>query len=259
MSPRLLVPTNNSMRESPSPCPNPMGGQAAWHARRGWVFVACDHLCVGDSSMPTQIDDISFEVMAAVNAAVVESVTSLLASGEVDPDFPPIDGLVRIGLGQSMGGCLLIVQQGLHATFGVLGCSAIHTVLAWRPLALVPKWSPAPSCRLLRPPPQTSRFPPGVFTWTTNPKMWCSIRRQSPRRTTARGMSRCWCGPIWPICTTVLPPGSACGPNEKSRTAAHGGPAARSVGRPVWCRQDLAERRPPRDVRDVVRLRRLRR
>lgn len=113
-----------------------MGGQAAWHARRGWVFVACDHLCVGDTSMPTQIDDISFEVMAAVNAAVVESVTSLLASGELDPDFPPIDGLVRIGLGQSMGGCLLIVQQGQHATFdaiGVLGYSAIHTVLASPP------------------------------------------------------------------------------------------------------------------------------
>ncbi len=112
------------------------GGQAAWHARRGWVFVACDHLCVGESSMPVELDDVSFEVMAAVNAATVERVTALLASGELDPGFPPLDGIVRIGIGQSMGGCLLIVQQGQHATFdgvGVLGYSAIHTVLALPP------------------------------------------------------------------------------------------------------------------------------
>ncbi len=112
------------------------GGQAAWHAQRGWIFVACDHLCVGDSSMPTDPSEVSFEVAAAVNAATVEGVTSLLARGDLDADVPPIEGLVRIGIGQSMGGCLLIVQQGQHATFdgiGVLGYSAIHTVLAMPP------------------------------------------------------------------------------------------------------------------------------
>jgi alpha-beta hydrolase superfamily lysophospholipase len=112
------------------------GGQAAWHAHRGWVFVACDHLYVGESSQPTDIANVSFELMAAVNAATVQHVTALLASGDLDPGFPPVDGLVRIGLGQSMGGCLLIVQQGQLGTFdgiGVLGYGATHTVLAMPP------------------------------------------------------------------------------------------------------------------------------
>jgi alpha-beta hydrolase superfamily lysophospholipase len=116
--------------------PGTRGGQAAWHAERGWVFVACDHLCVGESSMPSDPSAVSFEVMAAVNAATVDHVTALLTGGELAPGFPPLDGLTRIGIGQSMGGCLLIVQQGQLATFdaiAVLGYSAVHTVLAMPP------------------------------------------------------------------------------------------------------------------------------
>ena len=67
------------------------GGQAGWHAERGWIFVACDHLGVGDSSL-------------------------------ADPAV--------LGIGQSMGGCLTVVQQARHESYdgvGVLGYSAIHT------------------------------------------------------------------------------------------------------------------------------------
>lgn len=115
------------------------GGQAAWHAERGWIFVACDHLCVGESSIPSNFAGVSYETVAAVNAATVEKVTALLASGDIDAEFPAVPGLVRIGIGQSLGGCMLIVQQGQHATFdgiGVLGYSAVHTVLA------MPPWTP---------------------------------------------------------------------------------------------------------------------
>ena len=112
------------------------GGQAAWHARRGWIFVSCNHLCVGDSAIPTDPSLLTFEIMAAVNAATVAGVTELLKSGALDPSFPAVQGLTLIGIGQSMGGCLLIVQQGQHATFdgvGILGYSAVHTVLAMPP------------------------------------------------------------------------------------------------------------------------------
>ena len=112
------------------------GGQAAWHARRGWIFVACDHLCVGESARPTDPSQTTFENMTAVNAATVEAVTALLNRGELHPSFPAVLGLTRIGIGQSMGGCLLVVQQGQHATFdgvGILGYSAIHTVLPMPP------------------------------------------------------------------------------------------------------------------------------
>ncbi|MDO8364775.1 MAG: hypothetical protein Q7V88_17930 [Actinomycetota bacterium] len=113
-----------------------LGGQAAWHAQRGWAFVAVDHLCVGESAMPADPSLATFEIMAAANAATVERVTELLSTGALDASFPAMNGLTRIGIGQSMGGCLLVVQQGRHATFdgvGILGYSAIHTVLPMPP------------------------------------------------------------------------------------------------------------------------------
>jgi hypothetical protein len=112
------------------------GGQAGWHASRGWVFVSCDHLFVGESDAPEHPDDLTFEILAAVNAATVEHVWSRLLDGALSPSFPALADPVRIGIGQSMGGCLTIVQQGRHGTYdgiGILGYSARHTVLAMPP------------------------------------------------------------------------------------------------------------------------------
>ncbi len=111
------------------------GGQAGWHADRGWVFVACDHLFVGESDAPSDPTRLTLEHVAAANHATVTEVMRRLAAGEVADDFPPITGAVTLGVGQSMGGCLTIVQQGQHRTYdgiGILGYSAIHTVL-WMP------------------------------------------------------------------------------------------------------------------------------
>src|SRR5262245_4012028 len=44
-----------------------VGGEAGWHAARGWVFVACDHLCVGESDTPTDGARDTFEHIAAAN------------------------------------------------------------------------------------------------------------------------------------------------------------------------------------------------
>jgi len=111
------------------------GGQAGWYAERGWIFVGCDHLSVGGSDAPSDPTTLSFEVVAAANHATVTEVMRRLEAGEVADDFPPVRGAVTLGIGQSMGGCFTIVQQGQHATFdgiGVLGFSAIQTVL-WMP------------------------------------------------------------------------------------------------------------------------------
>jgi pimeloyl-ACP methyl ester carboxylesterase len=112
------------------------GGQAGWHAGRGWIFVACDHIYVGESDGPERPGELTFENLAAANAATVESIWSQLLSGTLDDAVPALSGAVRLGIGQSMGGCLTIVQQGQHETFdgvGVLGYSARHTVLAMPP------------------------------------------------------------------------------------------------------------------------------
>ncbi|HXY91923.1 MAG TPA: hypothetical protein VEP49_05560, partial [Acidimicrobiia bacterium] len=112
------------------------GGQAGWHAARGWVFVGCDHLFVGDSDTPSDPGQLTFDTVAAANAATVAHVLSLLADGKVADSFPAVRDPVVLGIGQSMGGCFTIVQQGRHATYdgiGVLGFSALQTTLAFPP------------------------------------------------------------------------------------------------------------------------------
>jgi alpha-beta hydrolase superfamily lysophospholipase len=111
------------------------GGQAAWHASRGWIVVAIDHLATGDSTRP-EPERLTYEDIARVNVATVEVVSARLAEGTVADGYPPVEPAVRLGIGQSMGGCLLTVAQAHHGTFdgiGVLGSSAVHTVVPTRP------------------------------------------------------------------------------------------------------------------------------
>jgi pimeloyl-ACP methyl ester carboxylesterase len=111
------------------------GGQAGYHTDRGWIFVACDHLCVGESAMPSSMGDLTLERLAAANHATVTEVLRRLADGALADDFPAVSSPVVLGMGQSMGGCLTVVQQAHQATFdaiAVLGFSAIETIL-WMP------------------------------------------------------------------------------------------------------------------------------
>jgi alpha-beta hydrolase superfamily lysophospholipase len=117
---------NRRYFDLPVDLPGPgRSSEARWHAERGWCFVACDHLGVGDSSRP-EPTALTIESLAAANDATVRAITARLGEARV---------AARIGLGQSMGGCLTIAAQGLHHTFdgiAVLGFSAIHTVLPTR-------------------------------------------------------------------------------------------------------------------------------
>lgn len=106
------------------------GGQAGYHvANQGWIFVACDHLGVGESSVPAP-DVLTLEAIAQANKATVEHVMTKLSDGSLAAGFPPIADAIRIGMGQSMGGGLTILLQGRDPTFdgvAILGFSAIHT------------------------------------------------------------------------------------------------------------------------------------
>jgi pimeloyl-ACP methyl ester carboxylesterase len=118
------------------PDANGRHGQAGFHAARGWVFVAVDHLGVGDSTVPSDDGRVTYEVVARVNAAAVEAVMARLEGGSLVAGFPRVRDAVRLGIGQSMGGCFLLVTQGQHGVFdgiGVLGFSAIHTSIPSRP------------------------------------------------------------------------------------------------------------------------------
>jgi pimeloyl-ACP methyl ester carboxylesterase len=115
--------------------PGDNAGQAKWHTDRGWVFVECDHLGVGDSTIPGRgVLTIARGVLA--NKAAVEAVLQGLAAGTISADTAPIADPVVIAIGQSMGGLVTIALEGqFHRFDGIatLGFSGIQTILPERP------------------------------------------------------------------------------------------------------------------------------
>jgi pimeloyl-ACP methyl ester carboxylesterase len=118
------------------------GGEAGFHTDRGWVFVACDHLGFGDSTVPKE-HVLNFENIARGNDATVAAVMRKLENGTLAQGLAPVKQATRLGIGQSMGGCFTIVAQGQLRTFdgvGILGYSAIHTVVPHRPGTTPAAW-----------------------------------------------------------------------------------------------------------------------
>jgi pimeloyl-ACP methyl ester carboxylesterase len=127
------------------------GAQADWHAERGWVFVSVDHLGVGDSSQHDS-ERLTYTPVAAASHAAEAEVLQRLAAGTLVDGLPKVERPVTIGIGQSMGGSLTVVQQGRYHGYdgiGVLGYSAVHThpptapgapplVMAWLPRDAMP-------------------------------------------------------------------------------------------------------------------------
>ena len=108
--------------------------QAQYHTDHGWPVVAIDHLGVGDST-PEVCARITIEDIAAANHAAVQKIAGLLAGGDVVDGYPALTNNRKIGIGQSMGGGVTVImaaQQRTYDAIGVLGYSAIHTVLPLR-------------------------------------------------------------------------------------------------------------------------------
>jgi hypothetical protein len=86
---------------------------------------------VGESTIPDLLA-LTLVQLAAVNHATVQSVLGRFRDGSLPLPLEPPGPLPVVGAGQSMGGCLLTVQQGRHRTFdavAILGWSGLQTVL----------------------------------------------------------------------------------------------------------------------------------
>ena len=79
--------------------------------------MSCDHLATGDSTHPEDVLSLTYEQLAAANHATAVAILDQLRSGTFEPGIPAIDVRAAMGMGQSMGGCLLTVQQANHRTF----------------------------------------------------------------------------------------------------------------------------------------------
>ncbi|OZF25703.1 hypothetical protein CH296_26690 [Rhodococcus sp. 14-2496-1d] len=110
------------------------GGQAGWHTRRGWIFVAVDTVNSGDSTHPDGVA-LTYEHLTAANDATVRAISRQLVEGTIADGVRAIVDPTTIGLGQSLGGSLAVLTQGQYGTFdaiAVLGFSGHHTK-TWAP------------------------------------------------------------------------------------------------------------------------------
>jgi hypothetical protein len=108
--------------------------QAEHHVARGIVFVAMDHLGVGESSTEAN-DDLVIEDIAAANDQAVREILRQLREGSLVDGWASIEPGFIVGTGQSMGGGVTIIMQGRHRTYDAiapLGYSAVHTSLPQR-------------------------------------------------------------------------------------------------------------------------------
>lgn len=102
--------------------------QAEFHVAKGSIFVACDHIGIGDSAVPASA--FGHSDIARINAAVVHSILGQLQEGRLDPRIAAMEQVFPVGMGQSYGGLLLThlqAEHGLLAGVAMLGWSGICT------------------------------------------------------------------------------------------------------------------------------------
>jgi pimeloyl-ACP methyl ester carboxylesterase len=89
-------------------------------AARGVVVVAFDHLGIGASSRVDDIFLVTPRVAAAAQDHACREVAARLRDGTLVGELAPVTELTTVGLGHSMGGMILTVQQAHHATFDAI-------------------------------------------------------------------------------------------------------------------------------------------
>ena len=117
-----------------SECAGKQYSQANYHADHGMIIVTCDHLGVGESTVPADPMQMTLDLLIAANTVVVEYVIQGLKSGSLVEDFAPIEPLPVVGLGQSMGGAITLSTQAKHHCFdaivilayGIFGVVPVH-------------------------------------------------------------------------------------------------------------------------------------
>ena len=96
-------------------------------AGRGYLVIAADHLGVGRSTKPSNGDLLTLDAMARAGVAFVVEVRKLLDFGRLVPNLDAVSGVPVVGVGHSMGGGLVTIQQALgHCYDAVVSLGYTH-------------------------------------------------------------------------------------------------------------------------------------
>jgi hypothetical protein len=98
---------------------------AAWLAARGAIFVACHCLGGGDSTRPADGDFMTLAACADAAHAAQRQVRAAVQQGTLAPWLAPLADPVYVGIGQSLGGLILLAEQGKYADDSAWGSSAL--------------------------------------------------------------------------------------------------------------------------------------
>lgn len=90
---------------------------AEYTASRGFIVVNADPLGVGASSAPTDGEVVDLELMGAASDAFVRELRARLAAGELHESLGPIADATLVGVGHSLGGAMVMVQQATQQSY----------------------------------------------------------------------------------------------------------------------------------------------
>jgi hypothetical protein len=93
---------------------------ADYLAARGFIVAAFDHLGIGSSSSVNDIFLVTPGLASVVNDHAHRAVAHAIMSGTLVPGLSSLPNLVSIGIGHSMGGMLLGVQQARYDSFAAV-------------------------------------------------------------------------------------------------------------------------------------------
>jgi alpha-beta hydrolase superfamily lysophospholipase len=88
---------------------------------RGFVVIAADPLGVGDSGRPEDGTLCTYEALADAAHGAVQLVRARLTEGTLVKDLPPVAAASIVGVGHSMGGGLVVLQQARWRSYDAIG------------------------------------------------------------------------------------------------------------------------------------------
>lgn len=86
----------------------------------GHIVVAVDNVGTGESGRPADAEAVTLAAMAGANAALAEAVTASLSTGDLVEGLPPLASPRLVGIGHSLGGCLVLLQQAAARSFAAI-------------------------------------------------------------------------------------------------------------------------------------------